>query len=189
MLIVSLLAAAALCQPGPAIEGQVTYFEVPLKGEVGKEITAPGVRDAIKAAAGKKATCIVFILDTPGGRVADADLIAQVMDRERGGLKYYAIVNKAISAAVWPLSRMDRVFLAPGSATGAAVAFSVSGRSGSAEVDAKMNAALTASRMYEGKAEVVKVAPVDHKLDTRGIAREASQTLSRIRSERVRSRV
>jgi hypothetical protein len=154
MLIATTIIAAALALPpalqpasrpvSPTNPNALRYFEVPLQGEVGKEITAPGVRDAIKAAASKQADVIVFVIDTPGGRVADADMIAKVMDRERAGLKYYAIVNRAISAAVWPLSRMDRVFFAPGATAGAAVAFSVSRQTGNAEVDAKMNAALTA---------------------------------------------
>lgn len=127
------------------------YFEVPLRGEVGKEITAPGVRDAIKAAALKKADCVVFVIDTPGGRVSDAQAIAEVMDSERAGMKYYALVNRAISAAVWPLSRMDGVFFAPGGAAGAAVAFTHSAKTGQYEVDAKFNAAMAADISTEAE--------------------------------------
>jgi hypothetical protein len=66
------------------------------------------------------------------------------MDQERAGLQYDALVVRAISAAVWPLSRMDRVFFSPAAAAGAAVAFTHDIKTGQVEVDAKFNAAITA---------------------------------------------
>lgn len=126
------------------------YFEVPLKGEFGKEITAPGVRDAMRTARKRNATAIVFVFDTPGGRVSDAQAIAAVIDKERVGergepdLKVYAVVQRALSASVWPMAHCDRIFFAPGAAAGAAVAFHWDLKSGNAEVDAKFNAAVTA---------------------------------------------
>lgn len=149
MILTMLAAGLALCgQPttpatpaaAPKVES-LRYFEVPLKGEVGKEITAPGVKEAIKAALLKKADCVVFVIETPGGRVIDADAIADVMDHERAGLKFYAVIRRAISAGIWPLSRMDGIFFAPGGAAGAAVAFKYSSNTGQFEVDAKFNAA------------------------------------------------
>lgn len=154
MSFFALVAAAALALPAqptqPPLPASSTaspgshYLSVPLRGEIGKEITAPGVREAIRAAKAKHCDCIVFEIDTPGGRVADADAIARVMDSERAGLKYYAIITRAISAAVWPLSRMDRIFFAPGAAAGAAVAFTYHESTGQYEVDAKFNAAMAA---------------------------------------------
>src|SRR5215468_11222453 len=95
-----LLVAALAQPPAPKADpkSDVTlYFTVPLKGTFGEEITAPGVRDAIRAAKTKKAAAVVFAFDTPGGRVADAQAIAAVMDKERGELKYYAVITRAIS--------------------------------------------------------------------------------------------
>lgn len=140
MLLATLLLSAALAQPEPAAR----YLEVPLRGEVGKEITAPGVRDAIRQAKSRRAGAVVFIIDTPGGRVADAAAIAAVMDQEHAGLQYHAVVVQAISAAVWPLSRCDHIFFSPAAAAGAAVAYSESASTGQVEVDAKFNAAIAA---------------------------------------------
>jgi hypothetical protein len=136
------LATPALAQSeAPA---SMKYLAVPVAGEVGKEITARGVRNAIRAARSKKADAVVFVIDTNGGRVADADAIGKVMDDERGNLKYYSIVVKTISAGVWPLTRSDKIFFAPGGSAGAAVAFSYNPETGSAEVDAKFCAAVAA---------------------------------------------
>lgn len=145
MLLHIFVASAFLAQPKQP-EG-TRYLEIPLKGEFGKEITAPGVRDAIRAAKAKKAQAVVLILDSPGGLVIDAQAIAGVLDKECAAspdLKVYALVTRAISASVWPLSRCDKIFFAPGGAAGAAVAFRWDDRTGSAEVDAKFNAAIAA---------------------------------------------
>jgi hypothetical protein len=155
-----IFAAFALAQPQPAAPAPAKepdssaavnrYLEVPLRGEFGKEITAPGIREAMKTAKSKKATAVVLVFDTPGGRVADAQAIAATIDKERIGerggpdLKVYSVIHRAISASVWPLSHSDKVFFAPGAAAGAAVAFHWDMKTGSAEVDAKFNAAVTA---------------------------------------------
>lgn len=144
VLLASALAHAQLATPGGGVDTTTFFLEVPLKGTFGEQITAPGVREAIRAAKTRKAAAIVFTFDTPGGRVVDANAIAAVMDAERADLKYYALITRAISAAVWPLSRCDRVFFAPGAASGAAVAFYESAKTGNLEVDAKFNAALAA---------------------------------------------
>ena len=155
MFILALATLVLTQPPAPAADPKAAegtlYLVVPLKGVFGQEITAPGIRDAIRAAKAKKASAVVLTLDSPGGRVADADAIAAVMDKERGDLKYYAVVTRAISASMWPLSRCDSIFFAPGAAAGAAVAFSIDSKSGNAEVDAKFNAAKAA--MVSGAAE------------------------------------
>lgn len=128
--------------PGPAGDA-VRYMVVPLKGGVGREITARGVRDALRLAKRQRLNAVVFVIETDGGLVADADAIARVMDEERGELKYYAVVSKAISAGIWPLSRADRIFFEPGGIAGSAVAYSASS-TGEVAVDAKFNAAIAA---------------------------------------------
>lgn len=146
-----ILAQPGTSKPAGAAAEPCLYLVVPLKGGFGEEITAPGVREAIRAAKTKKASAVVFTLDSPGGKVLDADAIAAVMDKERGELKYYAVVTRAISASIWPLSRCDRIFFAPGAAAGAAVAFHWDPDSGHADVDAKFNAAEAA--IVSGAAE------------------------------------
>jgi hypothetical protein len=142
MLVTPLLALALVTLPPDGSPSR--YLEVPLRGEFGKEITAPGVRDAIRVAKTRKCDCVVFVIDSPGGRVMDGQAIARVMEQERSGLKYYAVIVQAMSASVWPLCHMDRIFFTPASAAGAAVAFKESASTGQIEVDAKFNAAMAA---------------------------------------------
>jgi hypothetical protein len=130
--------------PGPE-RLEVRYLEVPLTGGVGEEITAPGVRAAITHAKSRRATHIIFVIDTPGGRVDDANAIARILDEHRGDLKYIVVVKQCLSAGVWIMSRADEIFFTPQSTAGAAVAFKRSANTGSAEVDAKFNSALAAS--------------------------------------------
>ena len=116
-LSLSILPSFALAQETPVT---MKYLAVPMSGAVGTEITARGVRNAVRAAKQKKADAVVFVIDTNGGRVADAEAIANVLDEERGNLRYYSIVVKTFSAGVWTLARSDQIFFAPGGPTGAA---------------------------------------------------------------------
>src|SRR4051812_5371559 len=84
----ALVLALPLCAQDAAPVAGARYLEVPLKGGIGKEITAPGVRNALKFARAQHATHIVFTLDTPGGRVADARAIGKVLDDDKGDLTY-----------------------------------------------------------------------------------------------------
>jgi hypothetical protein len=150
MIPALVLACAVLGQaPASAQAQEGGYFEIPLKGEFGKEITALGIRDGMRAARSHKASAVVFVFDTPGGAVADAEAIAATIDKERGDkkgpqLKVYSVIHRAISASVWPLSHSDRIFFEPGAAAGAAVAFHWDLDTGNAEVNAKFNAAVSA---------------------------------------------
>jgi hypothetical protein len=128
--------------PGDPASNAVRYLAVPLKGAVGQEITARGVRDAIRLARRARVQVVVFVIETDGGRVADAEAIVRVMEEERGELQYISVVSRALSAGIWPLSRSDHIFFEPGATAGAATAYSVS--TGSIAVDAKLNAALAA---------------------------------------------
>jgi len=119
-----------------------TYLEVPLVGEVGKEIIAPAVREALKVAKTRKINWIVFKIDTPGGRVADAQAIAKVLLADHPGVTYIAMIQRSMSAGAWITSACDRLFFVSGGDAGAAVAFSIKQDTGSVDVDAKFNAAI-----------------------------------------------
>jgi hypothetical protein len=129
-----------------AVPGALRYLAIPLQGEVGREITARGVRDALRMARRAQADAVVFVIETDGGRVIEADAIARVIEVERDNLRIFSVVSRAISVGIWPLSRSDRIFFEPGATAGAAVTYAHSRSTGSVEVDAKLNAA-TAARL------------------------------------------
>lgn len=119
-----------------------SYLAVPLKGTIGDEVTAPGVRDALRHAADNKIGHVLLYFETPGGVVADGLAIARVIHDKPEGVKVHAVVEEAYSAAMWPLVECDAVWVLPGGRMGAAVAFRVNPDTGSAEVDRKLIAAL-----------------------------------------------
>jgi hypothetical protein len=142
-LVILTLAAPAVAQDASQ-EAGARYLEVPLKGGIGKEITAPGVRNALKLAHTRKATHVVFLMDTPGGRVADAKAIGKVLDDDKGDLTYCVVVQRSFSAGMYIVARADHVYYTESGASGAAVSFKTDVDTGSAQVDAKMNAAWSA---------------------------------------------
>ncbi len=127
------------------------YFLAPLRGQFGKEITAPGIAQAIKIARQKKAGTIVFHIDSLGGNVEDADAIAKVLTEARPHIKIVSVVTRAFSASIWITAHSDIVAFEQGGPVGAAVCYSIDPNKGNVEVDAKFNAGRAA--MLAGAAE------------------------------------
>ncbi len=117
---------------------------VPIEGEIGKEVLASGVQGALRRAAKLGATDIVFVVDSPGGRVADARAIQSVLAEHDPSFEYHAIVSSAISASVWVLASCDTIHALPGSRAGGAVVYQQTRSTGSVAVDAKLNSILCA---------------------------------------------
>ncbi|HYD01704.1 MAG TPA: ATP-dependent Clp protease proteolytic subunit, partial [Phycisphaerales bacterium] len=138
-LAVTLTTAPALAQP--AAKTPPTYIEIPIKGGFGEEIFASGVQRALTEAKSRKIKHAVFVIDSPGGVVADAMAIEKVMDQFESDITYHCVIVRGISASMAVVSGCRNVFMPAGGATGAAVSFSTNTNTGSAEVDAKMNAA------------------------------------------------
>lgn len=117
---------------------------VPLKGVFGEDILADGVRDALVVAARSGVHEVEFRIDSPGGYVAEAEKIVDVMKEFDSKLRYHAVIDRALSASMWIVSMCDTVFMTPQASTGAAVAFRIDVKTGAAQVDAKMLSAIAA---------------------------------------------
>lgn len=142
---------AVLAQDGPPAadasrpeQPQRLVVRVPIEGEIGGDVLASGVQGALRRAGKLGATDIVFIIDSPGGRVADARAIRSVLAEHDPSFEYHAIVSSAISASVWILASCDTIHALPGSRAGGAVVYQHGRSSGSVEVDAKLNSVLCA---------------------------------------------
>ncbi|MFG0257878.1 MAG: hypothetical protein ACF8GE_08260 [Phycisphaerales bacterium JB043] len=120
----------------------VRYLEIPLEGTFGEDIAPEGVRDALDFAKKRKIEHVVFRLKSPGGYVWAANEIADVMSEFHEGLRYYCVIEEAISASIWVVFGCDEIFALPDARVGAAVVFSQDRTTGEAEVDAKMNSAI-----------------------------------------------
>lgn len=134
--------------------GAGSYMLIPITGEIGRESMGEGVKNALKAAKSAKVRHIVFDINTPGGRVDDAnEMVAAIIDYRNAAAawdtppRFYAYVRNAISAGIWVMFSCDVVCWSDQAIAGGAVAFKRDQTTGDASVDAKMNSILAAQLM------------------------------------------
>ena len=120
------------------------FVAIPIRGTIGVEVQAEGVERALNTAIKRGVRHAVFVIDSPGGYVAEAEAIAAVIEAKRDQINCYAVIESAISAAIWVAISCDRVFISPWSEIGGAVVYSKDQTTGAAEVDAKMNSIIAA---------------------------------------------
>jgi len=131
-------------RPTRADEPRTEYLVVPIRGVFGEQVGPQGVRDVINHAMRRDIEHIVFEIDSPGGQVWAAEEISTVMSERPASLKCYALIDDAISAAIWVALGCDEIFIRPDGTIGGAVAYSQNYSTGAVEVDAKLNSILAA---------------------------------------------
>ena len=132
-------------------DGVPMYLEVPLQGTFGEDIYPKGIGEAILWAQDNGVTDIIFRIDSPGGAVWAAERIVELMNEQRGEIRFHALIERAISASIWPSFACNTISMAPRSDFGGAVAFRVDANTGSAEVDLKMNSIRMADLVTQGE--------------------------------------
>ena len=128
------------------------YMLVPIQGRIGFDasdpnprcVTAEGLRDAFRRAKRGKVEHVVLRIDSDGGSVREARRLADVISEYNAAFQMHAVIQKSISAAMWATFGADQLYVLPGAAGGAAVAYSRDPSSGDARVDAKFNSAIGA---------------------------------------------
>jgi len=75
-----------------------SYMVIPLRGEIGREVTAAGVEAALAEARKVQAQYVIFYFDTPGGSPAEAQQISGALERA-ADLKKVALVKLAMGSA------------------------------------------------------------------------------------------
>ena len=120
------------------------YLTVPIVGTFGEQVGPTGVRDALTYAARRNIRHVVFEIDSPGGQVWAAEEISRVMAERDDSIRCYAVIDHAISAAIWVALSCDEIFIRPGGTIGGAVAYRHNNSTGAVEVDAKLNSILAA---------------------------------------------
>ena len=100
---------------------EATYYTIPIIKQVTiEEGTAERFSKALDAARAAKASHVLLVLDTPGGRVDEMNLMLELMAASATELKFVALVHNAGSAgAVLAMSCPD-VVITPSGAMGAA---------------------------------------------------------------------
>ncbi len=131
-------------------DGVPLVLEVPLKGTFGQDIYPKSVAAALEWAVENDVSDVVFRLDSPGGEVWAAQKIVEIMKRHEDVLSYHALVERGISASIWPTFACETITMPPGSTLGGAVVYRMS--TGNAEVDSKMNSILQAELSADARA-------------------------------------
>lgn len=120
-----------------------SYFEIPIMGMIGREVTATAVGEALDAARRAKATHVVLLFDSGGGLVSECDRIIDVMDHNRD-LSTIAYVKNAQSAAAVIAATCRMIIMHPAGQMGAAVPFKITPDGTPKEVDEKFTSAFRA---------------------------------------------
>lgn len=117
-------------------------MEIPIVGEFGSDILPISFRASLDYARRYQVEHIVLRINSPGGSVWAAREILQSMEEHRDAFHFHALVESAISAAIWPTFACETIHIAPRGEMGGAVAYRQAG--GHVEVDAKMNSIFAA---------------------------------------------
>jgi hypothetical protein len=106
----------------PAASGP-TYYLIQLHGEVGDTYTADLLEKALADAAKRKPTAVVLDINSPGGKVSEAETMIKTMHHYNKELRIVALVDQDLSAsAIVSLSARD-IFMKPTGIFGAATAY------------------------------------------------------------------
>jgi ATP-dependent protease ClpP protease subunit len=97
---------------------QSLYLEVPIIGEIGKQVLADGIASALSYARRHRIRHVVFHIDSEGGDLDETIQIYKVLKRHERHLSFHAVIKKCLgnplAVAVW----CDTVNLLPGAVAG-----------------------------------------------------------------------
>jgi len=127
-----------------------TYFlEVPIIGPIGPSLehgsgnSAVTLDRALAYAVSQNIKHVIFHIDSPGGRVSEADAMVAVMDRYADRLTYHTVIKRAISAAIWIVFNSDSIYVMDKGVVGGAVPYRQD-QVGNIQVSEKMNSIIAA---------------------------------------------
>jgi len=120
--------------------GKTSVYVIPIQGPIESKALARAVARSLEDARKRKAQIIVFHVDTPGGRVDVANSIIDLIEKTDWAktvawVEGNSTVKGAISAGAYISLSTEQIYMAPGTAIGAAVPFKES--FGNYEVDEK----------------------------------------------------
>lgn len=182
--------AGAEAEPTAAKEAKITlYMEIPIVGEFGKDVLPEGVELCLRyCSQNPNFKHIVFRINSPGGIVQAAQDIQALMKRYEGRFQYHAVIEKALSAAIWVVFACDTIHMADGSSVGAAVVFTPHA-TGAVQVDAKFNAAVAAqiasAAMSKGHPPVLAKAMIVYEAEAYAWSEAGKIVISEVRPKEV----
>jgi hypothetical protein len=118
-----------------------TYYVIPLHGEVGATVLASALKKSLNDAALRKPTVVVLDIDSPGGLVAEAERIIEIIHHYNKQMRLVAFTDQDLSAAAILSLSVREIYVKPTSTIGAATSFVPGEPNLSPEVQEKMQSA------------------------------------------------
>ncbi len=115
-------ATAPATQPTSQESKADTFLLVEVKGTIGGSFSAARMKAVLSEARREKPTAVVLYLDTPGGLVAEAEEIVDLII-EHKDLHFIALVRKALSAGVPITLACKEIYVTETATIGAAVSY------------------------------------------------------------------
>lgn len=89
------------------------YIVVPMSGELGEDLLAAGVADALRRARHARIEHIVFDLDCEAGHPEEARALFDLLLDEQDNFTYHAVVRRAMGPSLWLLANCGTVWAVP----------------------------------------------------------------------------
>lgn len=159
----------SLPPPPPIVEhAGPTYCVVPMRGEVGKDLVASVLDQALADAVKRKPTVIVLEMDSPGGLIREVEPLIGTIRKYRD-TRTVLVVHHAISAAAITALSVPEIYMTPNSIFGAATAFRVMPDGTPQDIEEKMRSVWRAvarnSAEQGGHSPLLASAMIDAKYD------------------------
>ncbi len=155
--------------PPPVVEhAGPAYCVVPMRGEVGKDLVASVLDQALADAVKRKPTVIVLEMDSPGGLIHEVEPLVQTIRKYRD-TRTVLVVHHAISAAAITGLSVPEIYMTSNSIFGAATAFRATPDGTPEDIEEKMRSVWRAvarnSAEQGGHSPLLGSAMIDAKYD------------------------
>ncbi len=94
------------------------YLEIPIVGRFKEQVFAQAVRSSLFYARGRKVRHIVFTVDSNGGALDEAGILARVLRDFSADLSYHAIIRNCTGEAIIVPFMCETIHLLPGAVVG-----------------------------------------------------------------------
>jgi ATP-dependent protease ClpP protease subunit len=146
-------ATKPVAEPGPSGPG---YYALPVMGEIGTDVTAATLKEALGHARRVSPAVIVIVFDTEGGDLEQARQMVEVLGEQPKDLRVVAYVKKALSSGAIVAMGCREIYLAPDAVIGASAVEDVTAKT-AARLAAEQggHAAALAEGMFDPDAELM----------------------------------
>ena len=145
-----------------------TFCVVPMRGQVGKDLVASVLDQALADAVKRKPTVIVLEMDSPGGLIREVEPLVQAIRKYRD-TRTVLVVHHAISAAAITGLSVPEIYMTSNSIFGAATAFRATPDGTPQDIEEKMRSVWRAvarnSAEQGGHSTLLASAMIDAKYD------------------------